>query len=83
MIKDVFGDEALSHVTTYTCWKCFKEGWESLKDDEWCGKQSTAVHNENVTKMWALLLTQPHPTLRAWAKELNIGKDTVHSVLTE
>lgn len=83
MIRHGFGDEALSRTTVFTWWKRFKEGRETLEDDERCGRPATAVHNENVTKVRTLLLSQPHLTVRALAEELRIGKDAVRTILTQ
>jgi len=41
-----------------------------LGDGERYGRPSTAVHDENVAKVRALLLEQPHLTLRTIAEEL-------------
>lgn len=53
-------------------WKRFKDGRESLIDDERCRKPSTAVHNKNVAKVRARLLEQPHLTLWTIAENLDI-----------
>jgi len=42
----------------------FKDGREPLGDDERSGRSSTAVHDENVAKVRALLLQSPRLTLR-------------------
>ncbi len=82
-IQQAFGEEAASHMTTYTWWKWFYDGRESLHDDKWRGRPATTVHDENVAKVRVLLAKWLHLTLRAIAEELNVGKDAVHTTLIE
>jgi len=83
MIQQVFGNEAMSRITTYTWWKRFRNGRESLGNDERSGRPSTAVHDENVSKVRTILLEQPHLTIRIIIENLNIGKDAVRAIYTE
>jgi len=46
-------------------------------------EDSKAVHDANGAKVRALLIKQPHFTLRIIAQELNIGKGTIRTILTE
>jgi len=74
MIQQSFGDEAAFHSTTYTWRKRFKDRRESLGDDERNERPSTAVHDDNVAKMHALMLEQPH--LPLWI----ITEEIVHRI---
>ncbi len=53
--------------------------WMTMK----CGRPATAVHNENDAKVRVLLAKQPYLTLQAIAKELNVGKNAIRTMLIE
>lgn len=54
-----------------------------MGDDERSGRPSTAVYDENVSKVSVVLLEKPHLTLRIILKKLNISKDAVRTILTK
>lgn len=83
MVQEAFGDKAPSRTTTYTWWKRFNEGRESLEDDKRSGRPATAVHDENVAKVRVLLREQPHLNLRAIAEDLKISQYAVRIILIE
>jgi hypothetical protein len=51
MLKEAFGDNALSLTQTYEWFKRFKNGRMSLDDDERSGRTSTGTTTENVAKV--------------------------------
>jgi hypothetical protein len=42
MLRETYGDDALSQTTTYKWFKCFKNGRTSMDDDERSGRPSTS-----------------------------------------
>jgi len=71
----------ISFYYTHTWWKRFKNGRESLGDDERNGgRPSAAVHDENIAKTRALLLGQHHLTLQIITEEF---VHRVHRIRTE
>ncbi len=75
-----YGEHALSHTTTYTRFWCFKDGQESLDDDEKSGRpvvQNLAAHIRAVRS----LTKNPHLILCAIAKYVNLSKNTVSLIV--
>lgn len=81
MVKQAYGEEALSRTTTHLWFTRFVAGRESLEDDARSGRPVTAVTEENVQKVHAVLVADHRLTLRAISETLNIGKDTVSEII--
>jgi len=43
MLKEAFGEQALSQARTFEWFKCFKDGWESVEDRKHSGQLSTCT----------------------------------------
>ncbi len=56
IIDDGFGEGVVSHTTIYTWYKWFKDSTQSLKYGKRTGWLSTAVTNENETRVCVLLM---------------------------
>ena len=48
MLKQVYGDEALSQACVFDWHKCFKEGQEEVEDDARSGRPSTSMTEYNI-----------------------------------
>ena len=83
MIDMGFGKDVLSRTTVYTWYKRFKDGRQSLGDDERSGRPSTAVTDDNEARVRALMARDRHMSIRMIADELNLGKDSVATILKE
>ncbi len=55
MIREAFEDEAMSQARVYGWHKQFREGWESIEDDERSGRPSTSKTEEDVVKVREVL----------------------------
>jgi len=51
MLKETFGEQALSQTRTTEWFKCFKDGRESVEDDKQSGQLSTSTTPEMIAKM--------------------------------
>jgi hypothetical protein len=56
MLKKVFGDNAVGLTQTYEWFKCFKNGWTSVDNDERSGRPSTGTTTKNVAKVREAIL---------------------------
>jgi hypothetical protein len=56
MLKEVFGEQALSQGRTFEWFKCFKDGQESVEDDEHSGRPSTCTTPEVIAKVHEVFL---------------------------
>jgi len=50
MLKDAFGEEALSQTRTFEWFKHFKDGRETVEDDKHSGRLSTCKTPEMIAK---------------------------------
>ena len=51
MLKEAFGEQALSQAGTFEWFKCFKDGQESVEDDKHSGRPSTCTAPEMTAKV--------------------------------
>ena len=56
MLKEAFGEEALSQARTFEWFKCFKDGQESVEDDKHSGRPSTCTTLEMIAKVHEVIL---------------------------
>jgi hypothetical protein len=56
MLKEAFGDNAMSQSKTFLWYKCFKDGRTSVKYDEHSGRPSTSTALENIAKIREVIL---------------------------
>lgn len=77
MIKEAYGDVALSCLTVFECHKLFREGRELVEDDERSGRPSTSRINENVIKAKALLDSDRRLNICLIVNELKISYGTI------
>jgi len=52
MLKLAFGDKVMSRTQTHEWYRCFKEGWTSVANNECSGQTSTSKNEENIQKVW-------------------------------
>lgn len=83
MLRVVYGDNAMKKTAIFKWIKRFKEGREDATDDARIGRPSTSCVHENIDRVRRLVLTDRRKTVRMIAEELNLGKSTVHTILTE
>jgi len=56
MLKEAFGDQALSQARTFEWFKCFKDGQESVEDHKHFGQPSTCTIPEMTVKVHEVIL---------------------------
>jgi histone-lysine N-methyltransferase SETMAR len=57
ILKEAFGDNAMSQRKTFLWYKRFKDGRTSVDDDERSGRPSTSTSPENIAKVREAILT--------------------------
>jgi hypothetical protein len=70
------GGEAMKMSSVYECQKWFKGGYKNMEDDERSGHPRTHRSDENVKKVWNLMLSDRHLTIKAMTVQLNLDKKT-------
>jgi len=63
MLKEAFGDQALSHARTFEWFKHFKDGWESVEDHKHSGRLSTCITLEIIEKVHEVILEHRRQTI--------------------
>jgi len=73
MLKEAFGEQALSQARTFQRFKCFKDGWESVEDDKHSGRPSTCTTLEIVAKVHEVILEDRLSTIFVIALDCHMG----------
>ena len=82
MLKLVYGDAAVTMKTVYKCFERFRNGCESVEDEERSGRPSTSKTQENVERVSEMIQSNGLLTIRESSEDLNISYGSVQNVLT-
>ena len=74
MIRKAYGQDALSSSQIYKWYKDFKEGRESVEDEQRSGRPSTSRTHENVVTVKAALDTDRRLNIRLIADQMGLPK---------
>lgn len=83
MLKSVYGDNVVTLKTVYKWYERFKNGHESVEDEQRSGRPSTSKTHENVQNVAQIVRANRRITIRELAEELNISYGSVQSILTD
>lgn len=81
MLKEVFGDNAMSRARVFEWHKRFYEGREEVEDDERSGRPVTVRSDENVQKINGIVRTDRRLSIRMIADMVNTNRETVRQIL--
>ncbi|GFG30570.1 hypothetical protein Cfor_10488 [Coptotermes formosanus] len=82
LLREAYGEDALSKSRVFEWHKRFSEGRENVEDDERSGRPVTMKTDENVERVRTLLRTDRRLGLRKIAEKLHMSKETVRQILT-
>lgn len=83
MLRQVFGEDAMSQNWTLEWHKRFQEGRETVNNKEHSGCLSTTKTNNTVQKVGQLLDSDWWMNVQMLAEERGVLKSVVHLILTE
>ncbi|KAM7298352.1 putative uncharacterized protein FLJ37770 isoform X1 [Ixodes scapularis] len=83
MLRKAYGDDAMKKSQTFMWHKRFREGRESVNDDDRSGRPSTSQTDDSVQKVRHVLDKDRRLSVRMVADECGIPKTIVHRILTE
>ena len=82
MLKLVYGDTAVTMNTVYKWFERFRNGCESVEDEERSGRSSTSKTQENVQRIREMIQSNRQLTTREISEDLNISYGSVQNILT-
>jgi len=82
VLKLVYGDSAVNMKTVYKWFERFRDGCESVGDEEGSGRPSTSKTQENVERVSEMIPPNGRLTIREIYESLNISYGSVQNILT-
>jgi len=82
MLKLVYGDAAVTMKTVYKRFDRFRNGCESVEDEERSGRLSTSKNQENIERVSEMIRSNRRLTIREIGEDLNISNGSVQNILT-
>lgn len=82
-MKKVYGDECLSRATVFDWHKHFREGRESLENDEREPKPRMTRNADTIKKVGDYLADDENVSVRMISEDLHINRETVRLIITE
>jgi len=83
MLKETFGEQALSQTRTFEWFKCFKDGRESLKDDKHSGQPSTCTAPEMIVKVREVILENRRQTIHDVYNRVGLSYGSCQRILAD
>lgn len=83
MIRQAYGDSALSYSQVSRWLKAYKEGREEVHDEQRSGRPSTSKTDHNVARVRQLLDSDRRLSIKMVANELNLSSTVVFRIVTE
>jgi predicted DNA-binding protein YlxM (UPF0122 family) len=82
MMKNVYGDQCMSHTCCYEWFKRFKDGRQSTHDELHLRWPSTSCDDAHVVQVREIVRSNCRLTVREIIEECNISKGSCHDTLT-
>jgi hypothetical protein len=82
MLRQAYGDEAMSRTQCFKWHRRFKGGRTSLEDDERSGRPSTSIIPENVERIRELVHADSRRTINDIADIVGVSYGSVQTILT-
>jgi hypothetical protein len=82
-LQQVYGDTALKKYTVYDWFSWFKNGQETLEDDQHSGRPSTSRTEEKIEKVPQLIQSDRKMTIVGLEQEVGISHGPIHAILSD
>ena len=83
LLRTAYGDAVLSSVQVLRWHKAFKDGRESIEDEQCAGHPSTSRTENNVARLKAVLDRVQRLSVRLIAEEVGLLKTDIHQIIME
>jgi len=82
MLKLFYGGAAVTMKVVYKWFERFRNGYESVEDEERSGRPSTSKTQENVEKVSEMIRSNGRMIITEISEDLNISYGSVQNILT-
>jgi len=83
LLRTAYRDAVLSSAQVLRWHEAFKDGRESVEDEQRAGHPSTSRTENSVARVKAVLDRDRHLSVRLIAEEVGLPKTDVHRIITE
>ena len=83
LLRTAYGDAVLSSAQVLRWHQAFKDGRESIEDEQRAGRPSPSRTENNVARVKAVLDRDRRLSVRLIAEEVGLPKTNVHRIITE
>jgi len=83
LLRTAYGDVVLSSAQVFRWHKVFKDGRNSVEDEQRAGRPLTSRSVKNVARVKAVPYRDRHLNVRLIAEEVGLPKTDVHQIITE
>jgi transposase len=83
MLQQVYEEDGLKRSTVFKWVQRYREGRKDPTDNKRSARCSTSHSDENIDRVHSLVLSDHWMTVQMTAYELQIGKTSVYSIMTE
>jgi len=83
MLKEAFGEQALSQARTFEWFKHFKDGRESVEDDKHSGRPSTCTTPEMIAKVREVILEDRRQTIHDVCNRVGLSYGSCQRILAD
>ena len=82
-LQQVYGDTALNKSAVYDRFSRFKNGQETLEDDQRSGRPSTSRTDEMIEEVRQLIQCDRRMTIVGLEQEVGISHESIHRILSD
>jgi hypothetical protein len=83
MLKEAFGEQALSQTRTFEWFKCFKVGQESVEDCKNSGRLPTCTTPEMIAKVCEVILEHRRQTIHEDCNHIGLSNGSCQHILAD
>ena len=80
MLKNAYGESAMSKTRVYEWYKRFQDGREDVEDDERPGRPNTSTTDVTVEKVKEMVMNDRRITIRQVADDIGISIGSCHEI---
>ena len=83
MLKEAFGEHALSHARTFEWFKRFKDGRESVENDKYSGRPSTCSTPEMIAEVLEVIIEDRRQTIHDVCNRVGLSYGSCQHIVAD